>query len=619
MKRRTAILIILGSLLLGLSAATQVVARQLVGRELGPHVNVAGVAVYPPWSLLEWHQAWASEHPRAFRYARAIVAAHGTGAVVLVGILKGRQPTVRPIGTRQWANLRAIKDAGLLSGRGVVVGRYAGRLLTYDGPEHQLGIGASRSGKGVGLVVPTLLNWLESAVVYDIKGELWKITSGFRGQFSHCLFFDPTRLDSARYNPLLEVRKGPNEIRDVQIIAEMLVNPDGTKQQLDVWDQHAQQLLVSYILYVLYVEPDGRKHLGVVRQLLLEFDKSARDLIEIPHRLNPDTGEPQPHPEIAWVARELLRQAPKFAAGVRATALGYLALFADEIVCRNISESDFAISDLVCGDRPVTLYIQPPPSDLPRLRPLTRLLFNQLFRCLLEHTDTDNRGRPKRHKLLAELDEFPTLGRMEFLAINLRQMAGYGIKAHMIVQSFNDIISQYGPYQSIIDNSHVMTVFGCADSTTQQRVSQMTGMAVEYRDSFSHRRMPLFAPDSVQQGEQVRPLLQPGDVRTLPGDEELIFVTGHPPIRAKKVRYYADAAFKGRVLPPPDQSQGIDVPHANVPSDWRGERAKGDRIRSDEVFDQRQLDDEDWMPEGMPPVDQAQDRPGAAGNDEYAI
>ena len=195
---------------------------------------------------------------------------------------------------------------------------------------------------------------------------------------------------------------------------------------------------------------------------------------------------------------------------------------------------------------------------------------------------------------------------MEFFAVNLRQMAGYGIKCHMIVQSFNDIVERYGPYQTIIDNCHVITTFACADTLTQQRVSQMTGVAVEYRKSFAHRRLSWFLPDSIQQGEQVRPLLQPGDVRALPSDEQIVFVTGHPPIRAHRVRYYADREFKRRVLPPPVQSESIDTPqtHASHPvtgvsHDWLGERAKGDRIVSDEIFDANLLDDEDGMIPGL--------------------
>src|SRR5690606_21989034 len=156
------------------------------------------------------------------------------------------------------------------------------------------------------------------------------------------------------------------------------------------------------------------------------------------------------------------------------------------------SRSDFTIGDLVCLDKPVTLYLQPPPSDADRVRPLIRLVLNQVARALMEHPRKVMRGsgngRDKRHRLLMLLDEFPTLGRLPFFSDNLRQMGGYGLKAHLIVQSFNDIIEAYGPHNTIIDNCHVLCCFASADTTTQHRISQMTGEVVEYRESYSRPR-----------------------------------------------------------------------------------------------------------------------------------
>jgi type IV secretion system protein VirD4 len=308
-----------------------------------------------------------------------------------------------------------------------------------------------------------------------------------------------------------------------------------------------------------------------------------------------------------------MRQAPKFSAGVRATAQGYLALFADEIVCRNVAVSDFMASDLACAEHPVTVYLQPPPSDVPRLRPLTRLILNQICRALQERLETDNRGRAKMRRVLFELDEFALFGRLDFFVASLRQMAGYGLVGHLIVQSLNDLAEKYGPYQTILDNCHVITVFASADVVTAERVSKMTGVAVEYRESFGHKRWLRLIPDTVQQSEQLRPLMQPGDVRMLPSHEQLVFVNGHPPMRTTKVRYYVDREFKKLILPPPKTSDGVDAPRElvsrelGVRHDWLGERAKGSRVVSDEIFE-AQSDDE-WMPpeaapgpmQGLPP------------------
>jgi type IV secretion system protein VirD4 len=162
--------------------------------------------------------------------------------------------------------------------------------------------------------------------------------------------------------------------------------------------------------------------------------------------------------------------------------------------------------------------------------------------------------------------------------MNLRQMAGYGIKAHLIVQSFNDIIEQYGVNNTILDNCHILTTFAAADTVTCQRISQMTGTVTEYRESYSERGRSL-GLRTITHSEHVRPLLSSGDIRELPVDDQLVFVTGYKPMRTRKLRYYMDPTFMARVLPPPDQSKHLNVP--GMPTiDWLRERAKGPPLSS---------------------------------------
>src|SRR3546814_6297514 len=112
-----------------------------------------------------------------------------------------------------------------------------------NGPEHVMAFAPTRSGKGVGLVVPTLLSWTGSAVIHDIKGENWQITAGWRSRFSHALLFNPTDARSAHYNPLFEVRRGENEVRDVQNIADILVDPEGALERRNHWEKTSHSLL----------------------------------------------------------------------------------------------------------------------------------------------------------------------------------------------------------------------------------------------------------------------------------------------------------------------------------------------------------------------------------------
>src|SRR3546814_776816 len=156
----------------------------------------------------------------------------------------------------RWANSEDVVAAGLRAASGIFLGRFDGGYLRHAGPEHVMAFAPTRSGKGVGLIVPTLLSWPHSVVVHDIKGEHWQLTSGWRSRFSHCLYFNPVDARSAAYNPLLEVRRGAQEVRDVQNIADLLVDPEGALERRSHWEKTSHALLVGTILHVLYAEPD---------------------------------------------------------------------------------------------------------------------------------------------------------------------------------------------------------------------------------------------------------------------------------------------------------------------------------------------------------------------------
>jgi type IV secretion system protein VirD4 len=581
MRLRTLLIVDASLLAAGTWAATQWGAYRLdYHHALGWSIPIGAHRVYAPWQVFIWMHRYSNVIPETLNETYGILAGTLLVTILLTALVRRTQAyKVRPIGQDRWGTTKDMRAAGLFGGIGTVVGEFKGCPLTYNGPEHQLVSGASRSGKGVGHVVPTLLAWPASALVYDVKNELYPITAGWRSTFGRAICFNPTASDSARFNPLFEIRKGPQEIRDAQNVAEMLVNPEGAKRTLDIWDTKAAELLVALMLHVLYTAPENQKNLATVRIKLFNLEASCREMAETPHLLNKQTGEICPHPEIERVAKDLLSKYPKFRDSVCAAASSYLTLYADPMIAEMTSTSDFRLSDLMCHDRPLTLYLQPPPSDAPRLRPLVRLIINQVCRALMDKLKTDHLGREKRRRLLLLLDEFPTLGRLDFLSLGLRQMAGYGIKAHLIVQSFNDILEAYGNNNTIIDNCHILTAFASADTTTCQRISQMSGTTTEYRESYSEHRGRhggLIGHRSVSYSEQVRPLLQPGDVRELPADDQLLFVTGFKPMRVKKLRYYASAYFKDRLLPGPVPKPVLAEERPLC--EWTDERAKGPRV-----------------------------------------
>src|SRR5579863_9187252 len=552
------VLLVCGVVLGFMWTATEWTAWQLAFQpQLGhPWFMLFGWPVYQPPAFFWWWFAYDAYAHEIFVTGGFIAGAGGVAAfVVAVAMSVWRAREVKKVttyGSARWAEAREIRKAGLLHGDGVLLGSRRGTYLRHDGPEHVLCFAPTRSGKGVGLVVPTLLTWPGSAIVHDIKGENWGLTAGWRSRFGRVLLFDPTNADSAAYNPLLEVRRGEWEVRDVQNIADVLVDPEGALEKRNHWEKTSHALLVGAILHVLYAEED--KTLAGVASFLSDprrpIEKTLRAMMTTPH-----LGEKGVHPVVASAARELLNKSENERSGVLSTAMSFLGLYRDPVVAAVTRRCDWRIHDLIEAKHPVTLYLVVPPSDISRTKPLIRLILNQIGRRLTEELESKRR----RHRLLLMLDEFPALGRLDFFESALAFMAGYGLKSFLIAQSLNQIERAYGQNNSILDNCHVRVCFATNDERTARRVSDALGMATELRamkNYAGHRLSPWLGHLMVSRSETARPLLTPGEVMQLPHDDELVLVSGVPPIRAQKARYYEDTRLSERVLPPPKvQSQ----------------------------------------------------------------
>ncbi|OCC24606.1 conjugal transfer protein TraG [Croceicoccus estronivorus] len=574
------IFIVFAIVILGLWAATQWAASMLgYQAQLGAPWTIAfDTPIYRPWQLFRWWYHYEAYAPEVFDKAGALAGASGflgCASAIAGSLWRARQKrNVTTYGSSRWAKRWEIARVGLFRNAGVFLGRHGSEYLRHDGPEHVMAFAPTRSGKGVGLVVPSLLSWTGSVVVHDIKGENWTLTAGWRARFSHCLLFNPTDARSARYNPLLEVRKGPDEVRDVQNIADILVDPEGALERRSHWEKTSHSLLVGAILHVLYAEEE--KTLARVATFLSDPQRSfAHTLRRMMATNHLGTKEhPQVHPVVASAAREVLNKSENERSGVLSTAMSFLGLYRDPIVARNTSSCDWRIADLVDAKSPVSLYLVIPPSDISRTKPLVRLVLNQIGRRLTERLEGDPK-KSRKHQLLMMLDEFPALGRLDFFETALAFMAGYGIRAYLIAQSLNQISKAYGENNAILDNCHVRIAFSSNDERTAKRISDALGTATELRaqrNYAGHRLAPWLSHVMVSRQETARPLLTPGEVMQLPPADELVLVSGLAPIRAKKLRYYEDRNFTSRVMPPPELLNGCwrDRP-APRPDDWSGQ------------------------------------------------
>jgi type IV secretion system protein VirD4 len=543
---------------------------------LGPPVFfIADQPIYLPWAVLDWRAQWHEVYPRPFAVADFIVLGGLVAAAGVAMALKRQSTGLQAFGKDAWAGFDDLDAAGLFANAGAILGKFGDEIIAFDGPEHQILIGASRSGKGRGHVVPTLLSWCGSALVLDVKGELadgdarhgFPGTAGHRALLGPVYRFAPTSPDSHGFNPLTNVRKGENEVRDVQNIVDMIVEPQGESRGSEkFWNNSGKNILTGVVLHVLYAEPIERKTLAVVRERLGDLDKTAEEMRTTLHRINSATGRPEVHPEVLHAAQSYLSGEARLRSGIKATAESFFGVFADPIVAAKTAHSDFHIGDLMCGERPVTLYLQPAPSDAQRLMPLMRIFIAQVARSLMESQTHDALGRPKNHRLLLMLDEFPLLGRIDFFEKMMGAMAGYGLKTYLVCQSLNHITRAYGRDNVILDNCHVVTAFSAVDPETAKRIADMAGEVWEVRPQRSEQRpRSLLGQNkgSVTYREERRPLLLPADVRSLPGDSQLIFVSGCKPIKAKKLRFDCEPIFAKRLRPSPPIVHGAAILH-----DW---------------------------------------------------
>lgn len=573
-KKTVFLLTIAASLAAGLSAATQWVAHLLrydpaLGR---PLCELGGLPLYAP-KFLQWWQTFGDQAPREFDQAFWALLLLPLAAIGALALIYRKQKTSTAHGSASWADAKAIERTGLLGGKGIVLGLTddgSGRYLRHDGPEHVIAMAPTRSGKGVGIIIPTLLSWPHSVLITDIKGENWGLTAGYRKEKlgNKVLKFEPTATDrsSVRFNPLEEIRvRSEHEVGDVQAITDMLVDPQGSGE-LDHWAKTSNALLLGVILHLLYSR--GTANLSGVAAFLSDPAKPVDDALqEMMTATHDESGlfqriynvDSRTHPIVAQTAREMINKAEAEKASVISTALACLGLYRDPAIAYNTSASEFKISDLMNQAEPVSLYLVIPPKDMGRTKPLIRLLLNQVIKGLtgtMEYAD-GKAVQTYKHRLLLLLDEFPAFGRLDSLEAALAFIAGYGMKSLLIAQSLNQLYKTYTRENSIIDNCHIRVAFTPNEPVTAEYLANMLGNKTEIIESESYQGFRIGSRITTSTSQIARQLLTPAEVMLLPADEELLFVAGHAPLKARKIFYFKDKNFTGRLLEAPPRSDVI--------------------------------------------------------------
>lgn len=595
----------------------------------------------------------------------------GIGCLLCYGLYKRSNPLTSH-GSADFASSKDLEAMGLdAESSGVVCGRnpYNDKILLHDGPEHVFLAAPTRSGKGVGVIIPTAIIWKASIFLFDPKAELWTATAGFRQKFlkQKVLKFEPLSKDgsSARWNPYAEINfQSFDEVSDVTTINETIVNTGDESGDSRYWRDSAINLLNAVVLHLLYkrcqekrelpcptdacsfitapnmneaqtyssmmvyphispqefleLEEDGQKYHNPLKDIYGVYYTDWRPIVEYLQMLkeqpltqeeyegimdlpgiNPteeneaafenlrlailkrkdivkwksplkkimscsDTKEvtaviekhPFPlykllvHPKIAEAASAVFKLPNETRGSVVGSATTPLKLYQDPLIKRNTCVSDFSCRDLLDPKQAVSLYMVLQPNDVPKLAPLTRLFTNTIIAKTVRDMKFDT-DVAKKQRLLLMLDEFPALKKLETIGNTLAICAGYGVKICTVVQNItqlNEIYTKDGT-NKILSNSQVQIFMTPSDYDTAKLLSDTIGTTTIKTSSVSSNGGLFSSGGSTSTSYQQRNLMNPDEILRLPKDKnQLVFVQGHKPLMAKKIRWFKEPFFKKRAF-----------------------------------------------------------------------
>lgn len=498
--------------------------------------------------------------------------------IVLPGALVAAARPRRALhGDARFANAAEIDRAGLTgadSQPAILIGRHRGRFLSLPGQLSVMLSAPTRSGKGVGVVIPNLLNWPDSVVVLDIKGENYDITAGFRAQRGQAVYaFSPFDEDacSHRWNPLTAVRPCPlHRVGDLLTIGQVFFPNDGSGTSSEAFfNDQARNLFLGLGLLLLETTELPR----TVGEMLRQSSGKGRSLKEhLSGRIAQRRDEGKPFSdECTDALQRLLSNSENTLSSVVATFNAPLTIFADAVVDAATSADDFRLEDV--RRRRMSIYVRIPPNRLANARPLLALFFSQLVslntQALPEHDQS------LKLQCLLVNDEFAAMGRVGILISAAAFLAGYNLRLLTVVQAMSQLDAVYGDKEArtFATNHGLQILYAPREQRDADEYSAMLGHFTERATSRGRSRSFSghgHSSVSRNESEQRRALLLPQEFKELGSERLVVIVENCKPILGEKIRYHRDKVFKARLRPAPAVPRmDMDLHLARVQQRWR--------------------------------------------------
>jgi type IV secretion system protein VirD4 len=432
---------------------------------------------------------------------------------------------------------------------GIVIGKFGGKIIRLGGQQFVILAAPTRSGKGVGVVIPNLLDYQESMVVLDIKQENFDLTSGWRKSVGHEIYlFNPFAEDrrSHRWNPLTYVSADPAfRVSDLMSIAAMLY-PDGAEDQ-KFWVSQARNAFMAFTLYLFEKFDDDEK---------IGFPFSKKPTLGAIYRLASGDGQSELKPFLKDLSQRpflsshaktafagMLSQADETFASILGTFKEPLNAWINPILDAVTSADDFMITDV--RKKKMTIYIGIQPNKLAESRLIINLFFSQLINQNTKELPQNN--KELKHQCLLLMDEFTSIGKVDIISTAVSYMAGYNIRLLPIIQSMSQLDAAYGKdlSRTMITNHALQIVYAPREQQDANDYSEMLGYTTVRKDSFTRGR-----EFSRSESEERRALMLPQELKAIGFDKEIFFYEGIPnPVLCDKIKYFNDKYFTARLLP----------------------------------------------------------------------